>query len=64
MAACGHMSVSSQSLRFILSLVRTHFRKQPISALCFESENELKSYNLEAWSYSLTFSSDEVFYYT
>ena len=25
-------------------------RKQPIIALYFESENELKFYNLEAWS--------------
>ena len=28
-------------------------RKQPIIALYFESENELKFYNPEAWSYSL-----------
>ena len=30
-------------------------RKQPIIALYFESENELKFYNLEARSYSLNF---------
>ena len=36
---------SSQSLRFILSV-----RKQPIIAFFFESENELKFYNLDARS--------------
>ena len=37
----------------------THVRKQPIIALYFESENELKFYNLEARSgpFSLSFSS-------
>ena len=40
------MSASSQSLFFILSL--TCVRKQQIIALYFESENELKFYNLEA----------------
>ena len=29
----------------------TCVRKQPIIALCFEFENELKFYNLEAWPY-------------
>ena len=30
-------------------IVRTCVRKQPIIALYFEFENELKFYNLEAW---------------
>ena len=46
------MSASSQSLRFILSL--RCVRKQPIIALYFESENELKLYNLEARAKTLT----------
>ena len=29
--------------------LRTRVRKQPIIALYFEYENELKFYNLEAW---------------
>ena len=43
LAACGHVSASSQSLR-------TRVRKQPIIALYFESETVLKFYNLEACS--------------
>ena len=47
-------------LEFILRLkikpmigcLRTRVRKQPIIALYFESEVELKFYNLEVWSYS------------
>ena len=32
----------------MIGCLRTHVRKQPIIALYFESENELKFYNLEA----------------
>ena len=32
----------------MIGCLRTHVRKQPIIALYFESENELKIYNLEA----------------
>ena len=32
----------------MIGCLRTRFRKQPIIALLFESENELKFYNLEA----------------
>ena len=32
----------------MISCLRTRVRKQPIIALYFESENELKFYNLEA----------------
>ena len=34
----------------MIGCLRTHVRKQPIIALYFEFENELKFYNLEAWS--------------
>ena len=33
----------------MIGCLRTRVRKQPIIALYFESENELKFYNLEAW---------------
>ena len=33
----------------MIGCMRTHVRKQPIVALYFESENEVKFYNLEAW---------------
>ena len=33
----------------MIGCLRTHVRKQPIIVLYFESENELKFYNLEAW---------------
>ena len=48
LAACGHVSASSQPLCFILSL-RIRVRKQPIIVFYFEFENELKFYNLRAW---------------
>ena len=35
----------------MIGCLRTRVRKQPIIALYFESENELKFYNLEAWVY-------------
>ena len=35
----------------MIGCLRTRVRKQPIIALYFESENELKLYNLEAWSW-------------
>ena len=34
----------------MIGCLRTHVRKQPIIALYFESENELKFYNPEARS--------------
>ena len=34
-----------------------HVRKQPIIALNFESENELKFYNLEVWFYTVNLES-------
>ena len=34
----------------MIGCIRTRVHKQPIIALYFESENELKFYNLEAWS--------------
>ena len=34
----------------MIGCLRTRVRKQPIIALYFESENELKFYNLEAWT--------------
>ena len=34
----------------MIGCLRTRVRKQPIIALYFESENELKLYNLETWS--------------
>ena len=33
----------------MIGSLRTRVRKEPIIALYFESENELKFYNLEAW---------------
>ena len=33
----------------MIGCLRTRVRKQPIIALYFESENEVKFYNLEAW---------------
>ena len=33
----------------MIGCLRTRVRKQPIIALYFESENELKFYNLDAW---------------
>ena len=33
----------------MIGCLQTRVRKQPIIALYFESENELKLYNLEAW---------------
>ena len=33
----------------MIGFLRTRVRKQPIIALYFESENELKFYNLQAW---------------
>ena len=38
----------------MIGCLRTRVRKQPITALYFESENELKLYNLEAWFLLLT----------
>ena len=38
----------------MIGCLRTRVRKKPIIALYFESENELKCYNLEARSYSST----------
>ena len=38
----------------MIGCLRTRVRKKPIIALYFESEIELKLYNLKAWSYSLT----------
>ena len=32
----------------VANIVKTHVHKQPIIALYFESENELKFYNLQA----------------
>ena len=46
MATCGHVSTSNQSFALYFEFVR----KQPIIALYFEFENELKFYNLEARS--------------
>ena len=37
----------------MIGCLRTRVRKQPINALYFESENELKFYNLEAWVHYL-----------
>ena len=34
----------------MIGCLRTRVREQPIITLYFESENELKFYNLEAWS--------------
>ena len=34
----------------MIGCLRTRVRKQPIIALYFDSENELKFYNIEAWS--------------
>ena len=34
----------------MIGCLRTRVRNQPIIALYFESENDLKLYNLEAWS--------------
>ena len=34
----------------MIGCLRTRLRKQPIIALYFEFENELKIYNLGAWS--------------
>ena len=39
----------------MIGCLRTRVRKQPIIALYFESENELKLYNLEAWAHSFCF---------
>ena len=39
----------------MISCLRTRVRKQPIIALYFESEIELKLYNLEAWHKYLTY---------
>ena len=33
----------------MIGCLRTRVRKQPIIPLYFESENELKFYNLDAW---------------
>ena len=33
----------------MIGCLQTRVRKQPIIVLCFEFENELKFYNLEAW---------------
>ena len=33
----------------MIGCLQTRVRKQPIIALYFESENEIKFYNLEAW---------------
>ena len=38
----------------MIGCLRTHVRKQPIIALYFEFENELKFYNLGGWSLSIT----------
>ena len=63
LAACGHVSASSQSLRFILSLrMNSRVRKQPIIALYFESENELKFYNIEACSKSELLCNNSLFW--
>ena len=45
----------------MIGCLRTHVRKQPIIALYFESENELKLYNLEAW---LTTENHDTEYFT
>ena len=34
----------------MIGYLRTRVRKQSVIALYFESENELKFYNLEAWT--------------
>ena len=39
----------------MIGCLRTRVRKQPIIALYFESENELKLYNLEARLYKSTY---------
>ena len=39
----------------MIGCLRTHVRKQPIIALYFESENELKLYSLEAGHTHLIF---------
>ena len=36
----------------MIGCLRTRVHKQPIIALYFESENELKFYNLQAWSWT------------
>ena len=41
----------------MIGCLRTRVRKQPIIALYFESENELKFYNLEARTWSAMFGS-------
>ena len=38
----------------MIGCLRTRVRKQPIIALYFVSENELKLYNLEAWYQNVT----------
>ena len=38
----------------MIGCLRTRVHKQPIIALYFESENERKFYNLEAWSTKYT----------
>ena len=38
----------------MIGCLRTRVRKQPIIALYFESENELKFFKLEAWTSRLT----------
>ena len=42
-------SFSDSELSAMIGCLRTRVRKQPIIALYFEFENELKFYNLEAW---------------
>ena len=42
-------SVSFSKWSALIGCLRTHVRKQPIIALYYEFENELKFYNLEAW---------------
>ena len=37
----------------MIGRLRTRVHKQPITALYFESENEIKFYNLEAWNWDL-----------
>ena len=39
----------------MIGCLRTRVRKQPIIAFYFESENELKFYNLEAWNHAVEF---------
>ena len=43
-------TVSDSKYSAMIGCLRTRVRKQPIIALYFESKNELKFYDLKAWS--------------